>query len=202
MMVSIFAYTNDYSSMKKLTLGLALLLLFASIVSSQEITKETTMYWANVQGGTFSTVKKIGGFSAGVSLNAIKGNSIYKMRYFHDERFQLWEPAEVYNEMSLLTGKSYYSKFLQINLSAGLGVTFGEVVAKTTVTEYRDQWYNLRTTTSHEFETFITPSIPLEIEFMVKPLKEIGLGLSLGGNLNFKRPTLRSTVSFIIGKLR
>lgn len=74
MMVSIFAYTNDYSNMKKLTLGLALLLL-NFIGSSQELTKETTMYWANVQGGTFSTVKKIGGFSAGVSLNAIKGNN-------------------------------------------------------------------------------------------------------------------------------
>lgn len=187
--------------MKKLNFSLILLML-AVAVYSQNNAHKTTLFWADGQVGMFSTVKNMGGFSGGLSLNAVNANNLYKVRYFYDERFEVFEPIEMYNEMGLLIGKSFYSRLFQVNLSAGIGITHGEIVGNTIVTEYRDQWYNRRTTTTYEFEKFTTASIPLEIDLMIKPLKVIGLGISLGGNLNLIRPTFRSTLSFNVGKLR
>lgn len=187
--------------MKKLNFSLILLMLGVAVYS-QNGGYKTTLFWVDGQVGVFSSVKDMGGFSRGVSLNAVNANNLYKVRYFFDERFELFEPIEKYNEMSLLMGKSIYSRLFQINLSAGIGITYGEILGNTIVTEYTDQWYNRRTITTYEFEKFTTPSIPIEIDLMIKPLKVIGLGISFGSNLNLVRPTFRSTLSFNVGKLR
>jgi len=190
--------------MRKTTLLLTLIILGFTGFTQNDVTA-TKMFWVGGQAGCFKTVNDITGFSGGLNLNAVVGNNLYKARYFYDERFELFEPVEKYNEAGLLIGKSFYTDKIQVNLSAGLGITTGKLVSETT--EIRDDntgWVTIVPSVQriHEYEYFTTPGIPLEVELMLKPAKVLGLGLSFSGNLNMKRPVFRTSLSLSFGRMR
>lgn len=63
---------------------------------------------------------------------------------------------------------------------------------------------NIKEYVSEEFEkdSFYTLSIPVEVEFIFKPSKFIGIGLGAFVDLNIVRPAFGVSANISIGKLR
>jgi hypothetical protein len=86
--------------------------------------------------------------------------------------------------------------------SGGLGITGGIKRGDLLYTEPSTGWFNIADGRRFEKDQFISPSIPLEIDLLFKPIKFLGVGFSLFGDLNFNRPMYGVALKLGIGQLR
>ena len=184
---------------------ITVLFLYSLTCVSQVIDFENDEYWVDAGIGGFGTIDKMGGGLYHFGANLFKDSTtFYKIKYSRiEEVSDYWftgpRPEERYNSFSLMIGKGFSRKHIQLQYLGGLGITGGmkrgKFIKKTglwLITSYD----------VYEEDKFITLSIPLEVGFTYKPGKSIGIGVTLFGDLNQVRPYYGLALKLSAGKLR
>jgi len=173
---------------------------------SQIIDFKNDKYWVDAGFGSFITVNNISGlpifpiFPPYLSVNLFNDKTFYKISFIRNEEWALLGdmPYEKYYSVGILLGKGFSRKYYQFQFSGGLGITGG---IKRGDFLYNDGDWPF-STDYYERDKFITPSIPVEIDLLLKPIKYAGIGVTLFGNLNFVRPYCGFALKLSMGKLR
>ncbi|MDY0198735.1 MAG: hypothetical protein RBR68_13065 [Tenuifilaceae bacterium] len=169
-------------------------LLFLGLIGhSQTTNSENNKYWVDAGVGSFGTINNdITGLTLNLGFNLIHNDTQYKLKTLFNGQFVIDGLAEQYYSVGALFGKGFSWKYFQITPSVGLGVTGGLVRG------------DLLYTPSYHYEKdyFVSPSIPLEIDLMLKPLKFLGIGASVWADLNLKRSMYGVTLKLGVGKFR
>ena len=188
--------------MKKLNLFIVFA-IFSFNSFSQIIDYKNDKLWIDVGLGRYYSNSDFEGFTSNISINLMKENLLYKIRNLNYTEFNVFWPTpdEKFNEVGLMIGKGFSGKFTHVLLSGGLGITEGTKRRKYLYTEPNGD-FNIHDSRHYESDHFITPSLPIEIEVMFKPVSFIGAGVSLFGNLNFETPVYGFMCKFSIGKMR
>jgi len=97
-------------------------------------------------------------------------------------------------DFDLLYGKSY-GKVIQVNISGGIGVLRGE--KEVVVIDPQSL-----VPPTFKREKYLTPNIPLEVEFSLIPTKYFGIGIAGFANLNTKRSINGIILKLELGKRR
>ena len=169
----------------------------------QKINWETDRYWVDAGVGFYQSPNHNSGFAINLGVNLISDSTLYKFRAITCEEFELFgpTPTERYLSMGLMLGKGFSTKFLQIYFSAGLGITGGIIRGDYLYSEPSEGFFDLGGR-HYEKNNFVSPSLPLEVDIMLKPINTMGIGLSAFGDLNLKRPMYGFVAKFNFGKLR
>ncbi|MDO9340471.1 MAG: hypothetical protein Q7T72_08095 [Bacteroidales bacterium] len=169
---------------------------------SQVIDFKNDKYWVDAGFGSFITINNISGlpvFPQYLSINLFNDSTFYKISFLRNEEWDLFgdNPNEEYYSVGVLLGKGSSRKYLQFQFSCGLGITGG--IKRGDFLYNNGDWFR---SDYYERDKFITPSIPVEIDLLFKPIKYAGIGVTLFGNLNFVRPYCGFAVKLSMGKLR
>ncbi len=177
-----------------------ILLIYSASVYSQVTDNGSYKYWFDAGLGIYEQSSKSDGFSFYSGINFVKGNTIYKAEYINMCEYNLFgaSPSEEFHIGGLMIGKEISVKFIQLYFTGGLGVLSGFKRGKSL---YKDKnlFFNIK---HYEKDNFIVPSIPLETGITFTPIKYIGIGFSLWGNINYKTPSIGYRFIVGIGKLR
>lgn len=185
-----------------------LMLIVAGLISltsfAQVSDSNVNKTWVTIGAGTFSSTDESVGTTIGISLNVVNQKHLYKVRYINYDEFIIMgpSPSENHHEVGLQYGKGFSSKRTQIYFSGGIGFTTGITRGDYIPPEPSGSWFSLNLSEQYEKEYFFTPSIPLEIEFLYKPVNFAGIGFAFNGNLNVKRPSVGLTIKIGLGKFR
>ena len=158
----------------------------------------------NADAGTFYS------FEGGVGFGAMnKGNAICS-KFGMEIRFDNFvNKVRVVNIDKTLDNKPSFGQYLEAGLLPGImlgkndkmslhlhaGLSFIYFV------EWRDN-YNQNIISEPKPHTYRTIGLPIEIEFMVIPLDNVGIGFSLMGNINGPNSFVGCAISLHYGKLR
>lgn len=183
-----------------LTLGM----LFTAVSFAQVIDFKNDKYWINAGLGAYYAKDKTDGFTWNIQFNLNPNKTIYKINFLHHQEFSLFgpDPLENFYHLGMLIGKNYSVKYAQIGFSIGIGATGGVKRGKLLYTEEPHEWFAIKDPRHFENERFFTPSIPLEIDLTLIPVKFLGAGVSVYGDLNFKKPMYGFTVRCGLGQFR
>ncbi|MDD2565086.1 MAG: hypothetical protein PHU27_12805 [Salinivirgaceae bacterium] len=165
---------------------------------------ESGKFWFDIGiGNYYTTDSDYEGFSSNVSFNMLNKSLLYKIRYMIHDELVIFNvtPSEKYQEVGMLIGTGYSVKWFQCFVSGGIGLISGTQRGDILYTTPSD-WFSLGGTNYYEMDKFITPSIPIELELTLKPIKYMGVGFSLYGNLNLKQSLYGFTIKLGIGKMR
>lgn len=195
--------------MKKLPLFVIALFCCLQANYAQTIDLKTARYWADAGIGTYSSSSSAG-FSLNLGLNFGFKNNVFRARFLTMEELNILgpSPTERFTSAGLLVGKTFSRKFFQAQVSGGLGVSTGimrgRLISDPQTTSGGMGWPSMSLSDGRVFETksFLALSIPVEVEMLLKPIKYAGLGMSLFGDLNLKRPLIGMSFKLALGKLR
>lgn len=162
-------------------------------------------WWFDPGMGTYTTFSAKNDFRITYTIGTTVQNNqlLYKLRYLYNDEISNitggLSPSEYYNSYNFLLGKRLSeTTYTQINLYAGIGITTG-----------LKRGYFIESKVAPIFSTdkytddqFITPSIPIELEFMFKAINYVGIGGGLFFEINFKQPIIGITGRAFVGKLR
>jgi hypothetical protein len=190
--------------MKQSIIFLAGLIFYTLSGYSQIIDFKNDKYWIDAGVGGYYSTDLTDGLAWNLSVNMINDSTLYKVRFLNLQEFQLFgpDPLEEFYSVGMMVGKGFSGKYIQVFFSGGLGVTGGIKRGKLIYTEPGQGWFDLSGPGHYEKERFILPSIPLEIDMLIKPIKNLGAGITLFGDLNWARPMYGFIFKFAIGKLR
>ena len=177
------------------------IILFISITTcGQVIDFKNDKYWIESGIGIAQTTSssKDADIAAEFAFNLIKGKSILKTRILAVSEFNILAGG---NESSInigaLIGKHHSTKFFKASYLAGLGITTGQERGKKIGTT--GGWLSFN---RYEMNNFTSISIPIEVNLVLKPMKFIGIGLTLFGDINAKRSSYGLLLKLEVGKLR
>lgn len=159
-------------------------------------------FWIDAGPGAYNS-GHTSGFTLYLGANLVFDSTQYKLRTLLHDEFLLFgpSPSEKYYSVGALIGKGIYTRFIQIQVSAGLGVTGGITRGDLLYTEpIGGGWFDFSDRRRFEEKRFFTPSIPIEIDLLITPFKFVGVGFSLFGELNPKRPLYGAALKLGIGK--
>jgi len=180
------------------------LLLYSLTCVSQVVDFENDEYWVDAGVGGFSTIDEISDISWHLSVNLFKDTTFYKIKYTRNEEWDFSfsgpRPEEKYNSISLMIGKGFSRKHIQLQYLGGLGITGG--IKRGKFIKRTGQYLFFGPYDVYEEDKFITLSIPLEVGLTFKPGKYIGIGGTLFGDLNKVRPYYGLALKLSVGKLR
>lgn len=184
---------------------LFLLVLFFILmpVHAQAGDSEDFKLWVDAGIGSYDVSPEINGFSVNLGVNRVKNGTLIKIRSIFMAEFNVLgpEPLENYLSVGLLMGKGFSGKHTQIYFSGGIGIMRGIQRGDTLVGGPITEGF-LFDNTRFEKESFFTPSIPLEMHFIFKPVKFLGAGLSIWFDANPKKSTMGTNLNLAFGKLR
>jgi len=171
---------------------------------TQVIDLEKDKYWIDAGFGSYYSTEHTDGFTWNFGVNLIFDSTLYKLRFLNQQEFDLFgpDPLEEFYSVGMMIGKGFAGKFVQIQFSGGLGITGGIKRGELLYTEPSSGWFDIGDPRHFERDRFISPSIPLEIDILIMPIKYLGVGVSLFGDLNLKRPMYGFVFKFGLGKLR
>ncbi|MPN53579.1 hypothetical protein SDC9_201243 [bioreactor metagenome] len=136
-----------------------------------------------------------------LGANLFKDSTLYKVRFLWNKEFDLLgsnDPSEEFYSAGVMIGKVRSNQYIQFRYSGGIGVIGGvkrgDKLLYTTGSWLKKNYYGE--------ENFITPSIPLELDLIFKPIKHFGIGFAIWGELNYKRPMGGIIFKIEVGKLR
>lgn len=157
-------------------------------------------YWVDAGLGFFISTKDASGLSLNLGANVIQKNILgrLKISYYSAMNLGSSAPLEKYHSIGILVGKAFTSQNISIQLSGGLGITRLKLRSQWQEGSNEDGTYVSQLSKK---ETIFSPSIPLEVVFMVKPLKYMGMGVSLFADLNIKRPMCGVIFKIDIGRI-
>jgi len=171
---------------------------------SQIVDFKKDQYWIDAGFGSYYSTDQTDGFTWNLGVNLISDNTLYKLRFLNQQEFKIFGPGPLEESYSvgMMIGKGFKGKYIQILFSGGLGITGGIKRGKLLYTEPSSGWFDIGDPRHFEKERFISPSIPLEIDLLIKPIKYLGAGVTLFGDLNLKRPMYGFVLKFGLGKMR
>ena len=166
---------------------------------SQDSIPKVKKYWIDSGIGVTNEIDNENYIALNLSLNYIQGKSFYKLRLLGVSEFNIFGQSENTLTIGGLTGKHYSSKFFQISFLGGLGITFNEELTDNVIGRTGSGWFS---SSIYETRKSTLISIPLEIEFIFKPIKFYGLGFSLFADINSKKPSFGIMFKSGFGKFR
>lgn len=166
-------------------------------------------YWVDGNLGIYNSDKRnVGndGITFGLGLNYKFNNTYFKLRYLHQREVQFIfpdNPSESFNGIGGLLGKGFSGEYLHIYFLGGIGVTNGVIRGKQLPSASSGYFgFDIDFNSNYERIEFWTPTIPLEIEFTVTPIANVGFSLSFWNELNAIRSTYGFSLKVSGGKLR
>jgi len=186
--------------MRKFVLFLFVVLFGTFTLFGQSVDSQTRKYWISASLGHFQTVKSVEGAIWGIDVNMLKYKTLLKVRFTECSEIGpfLNQPEEKYHNGSLMVGKGLYKKYFQLSLSVGIGLTKGVIrgdfISGSEVGLFGSDLYKK--------ESFLSPSIPIELELSFIPLKQISLATSFFVDLNLKNPMYGFLMKCSLGKMR
>ena len=182
--------------------GTIICLLFYSMTCHGQITdQKNNNYYIDLGIGGFTTFNNLSGGTYYIGINRLTNSTHYAMRYRRLSEGSIVNfggpsPSEEYGSIGLMFGKGSSKKSYQSHFLGGLGVTGGITRGK----YIRTVQGIFGSIEYYEKEKFLTPSIPLEIGFLVKPSKNLGIGITLFGDLNLTRSYFGIALNLSLGK--
>ena len=173
--------------------------LFISIsLFSQENQIDIKRFSINPKLGVYMGGNETSGFSMGLETNITIDKTIYSMEYYRAEEFVIFgsSPAEVFNNFGIMIGKYKGERLFRFEYQAGLGLIWGTNRTEKIVDE--SDYFSIL----YETESFATPSIMTKLGFKFIPLKCLGIGLDLEGNINLEKSIFIPMLSIECGNLR
>jgi len=173
----------------------------SSILRIKEIDFKNYSYWIDAGAGYYYSTNESDGLSYNFSANLINNRTLYKIRFLYQEEFNMFgpTPSEKFYCSGIMLGKGFMWEKVRLQLSGGLGITGGIKRGKYLYSS--SSWFHIGDRRYYEEERFFSPSIPLEIDFIIKPLNYLGLGVVFFVELNSKRPMFGFVLKLSIGKL-
>lgn len=188
--------------MKKLGVIVAILVFFGNAFGQYADSSKKYRWWLDAGIGGFNT-KSISGDTYGVGLTIFNDKTFYTIQFLRNEEPEDYIftfgplPFEKYSSIDVMIGKGISNKYLQIQASGGLGMATGIRRGAFLRTEH-----GLWDISYYEEDRFTVPSLPLEVDFMVKPTKWLGVGLGVFGNFNSARSYSGYQFKLSLGRLR
>lgn len=185
--------------------SLFLLLFIAPLgLIAQIPDKSNKRYWIDLGVGGYVSNESTEGFSLNMGCSFYHDSSLYKIRVLLSEEFKLFgpHPNESSYELGLMKSITFGNKYLQVVFSGGLGLFGGVKRGDLLYTEPSQGWFTIGDRRHFEADNFIVPSIPIEADFTLKASNNIGVGLTLFGDINYKRPQIGGSVKFSFGRFR
>lgn len=149
--------------------------------------------WIDLGIGFYSAPTHTQGINFSLGANLIHNRTLGRLKttYYKPIGTKSNSPKEQYYSVGILIGREFLGE--HILLSGGLGLFGGSSTHES---------YDEGSISSSSKSMFFSPSIPLEIDFMVKPLSFMGIGISAFADLNLIRPIYGVALKLGIGKLR
>ncbi len=186
--------------MKHIYFSFLVLLFCSTDIYGQIIDFKKDKYWIDVGFCSYGSEDKSGS-SFNLGLNVVKGDTLYKVRFHNskESNFLGSHPTERFYCGGMMVGKEFSNKEVQMHLLSGFGITGGikrgEFLYSKSSELFSKDYY--------QEDVFVTPSMLLEVGFIIKLIKNLGLGITFWGNLNTEKPMFGITILQLkIGKLR
>lgn len=188
-------------NLKKVFFLLGICASFNSFAQKNDST--SFVLWADVGIGSYGAGPESTGFSPMLGINLYHKQILYRIRYTHAYEFELFGPTPSENLYSFgaLVGKGFSNDKINFIFSAGLGITTGVIRGEFKEAQSSGGLLSFRNEVFEKVNVF-TPSIPLEIDMLLKFTKFFGAGFTVFADLNFRRPYLGWTIKLGIGKLK
>lgn len=187
--------------MKNLKLFAVFFTLFFSFVNiySQENNNQIKKYWLGSGLGVTSKINNEMYVAMNLSMNYVQNSTHYKLSFLGASEFEIFGQSEGTLTVGGLIGKHYSSKFTQISFLGGLGINFSEELTSNKIGTTGSGWFS---SNIYETNKNTSISIPLEIEFIFKPIKFYGIGVSLFADINSNKPFVGLLLKGGLGKFR
>lgn len=185
-------------NIKLFALFFTLTFTFASIYS-QGYNNEINKYWIGSGLGVTSKINNDMYVAMNLSMNYVQNNTHYKLSLLGASEFEIFGQSEGTVTFGGLIGKHYSSKFTQISFLGGLGINFSEELTSNKIGTTGSGWFS---SNIYETNTTTSISIPLEIEFIFKPIRFYGIGISLFADINSNKPFVGILLKGGLGKFR
>jgi hypothetical protein len=181
---------------------LFILFLFNPICFGQIIDRENDNYWMEIGSGTFATIYDISGipsFPHYLSANYDNGRYLYTFAFFRNSEWDVFGdlPYEKYYTGTVMLGKGINNMFYQARFSVGIGLTGGIIRGN-----YLNKTSGIYNQKIYEVKTFMTGSVPFQMDLTYKLFKTIGLGMLLFADVNLVRPYYGIALVVSVGKLK
>lgn len=190
--------------MKRTLIIFLCLLFFHTTITSQSIDRMDDRFWGEVGIGTYNSENGYDKYASEFCVKLLKGNTLYTFR-----AMGVWEPTlfgpnvtENFSGLGLLIGTVISDKYFHVGISGGLGYISGVMRGKLLYTEPSTGFFDFRDLRHFEKVDFFSPSIPLQIDLLLKPLNHFGLGVTLFADINFKRTVKGITFKIGLGEFR
>ena len=198
--------------MKKYLL-IIILFCISNLLKSQIVDLKKDKLWVDFGIGTFRsgtyTTNPVGFYmkiNNSLSLNYSNDKILFRTNINHcyEKNFLFNNNLvkEDFTTFSIMVGKGISKKYGQFYFLTGLGLTSGSKREKATLVD-RDFFgniYNSKEVFIHR--NFVSVALPLEFEYLFKPSKYFGLGISYFQDLNFDTTIHGFRLKFAFGKLR
>lgn len=190
--------------MKRSLIIFLCLLFFHTTISSQSVDRKDERFWGEVGVGLYNSDNIYDKYASEFCVKLLKGNTLYTFR-----AMGVWEPTlfgpnvtDNFSGLGLLIGTVMSDKFIHVGISGGLGYIKGVMRGKLLYTEPSAGFFDIWDNRYFEKIEFFSPSIPLQIDFLLKPFSNLGLGVTLFADINFKRTVKGITFKIGLGEFR
>ena len=155
----------------------------ANVYSQRIDSTKSNPLWVEVGIGVFSPTGELA-FGQSYWVNYSDKNTVYKIRYQDIEEFSVLgpDPREFTKSFAFMMGKKLGNDIVHIAASGGLGLSTGISRGKYLYTNFGFLGSDV-----YERKSFQKVSIPLEIDLVFKPIKYLGMGIALTGDINAER---------------
>ena len=190
--------------MKRLGIAIGLLILFVTASASDTDSSKKYRVWFDASIGQTNSTKGVSCDMYGFGLTMADRRFFYTVKLTRNEEASDFLitygplPYETYTSIDATIGTGISNKFLQLQGSVGLGVTTG--IKRGAFLRSESTFFG--TIDYYEKDQFTALSIPLEVSFMFKPTRWLGLGVAGFGNLNGARTYSGYLFRLSLGRLR
>jgi hypothetical protein len=176
----------------------AVLLISFHPIYSQTSDDSITKFWVTDGVGVYYSSSSEG-FGFNVSADYLKNQNYWKLRYIRISEFYIFgpNPSELFNDIGLLYGRVTKSKIIRLSISGGIGVLAGTM--RGAFLHSGTGWFP---SDVYEHKHILTPTIPLELELSLIPIKYIGVGIAGFANLNFENSMVGFMIKIEFGRIR
>lgn len=165
----------------------------------QDSIPKNKKYWLDSGFGVTNKIDDEIYAALNLSLNYIQNKSVYKLRLLGISEFNIFGQSESAVSIGALTGKHFSNKFFQISFLGGLGITFNHELTDNVIGRTGSGFLS---SSIYETQKNTLISFPLEIEFIFKPIKFYGIGVSLFADINSKKSSFGIMLKGGFGKFR
>lgn len=189
--------------MKKIQIAIMGLMLQWLTVNGQAIDFKNDTYWIEGGWGIYNSLDDTDGLAFRLAANVNRNDVIYKARFLRLEEYNLFGPvpSESYTSPGLMIGKIFIDKYGYMSLSGGIGLTVGVERGEYLYTPGCSGWLCL-SSSHYEKKRFVTPSMPMEVDFMFIFSRYGGIGITFYGDFSLKHSNYGLAFKVGLGKLR